>query len=495
MATKSPSGVTTKTVGYDGFQGLDVSRDTTSLDTGKNQHLSTMNNAFCDWRGQIVRDPGGKLVSGEHPVVDVDFYSATNVVYAEQDGAGINLVSEDDHKKIGAFTSGSAITSTIFNRKVHFFSGGQQSISYDGTNYVPNGSPDLDNLRPSFAASVSRRLCVAGVSGRETQIFLSRVDNDGIFPGDEPLDSDSVLRAGIIDVSNQLGTSEVITGLAKFEQSRLAVFTSDRVLIYLIDANIDLWALDDKASINVGCVSHATITRAGSDILFCSRSGVHSLRRSVDNGITIEGTELSEKIDIRYRELIASVDSIEDISAVYDPDMSQYHIFFPQRGGALSKRLTLTVTPEGKPKWSEGTFLNARCGAFQGGRLVYGSSGGIYDIAKIEEETDVHPEMVVTTPVLWHGSFTETKTVNSLIIQADGSGDAVLEVIDDVGRVIGSVAFEISDSADDNYFPDVPLSRQYERKLEMRYRAAQYRLTVNGKGLCRIIGIGVILRK
>jgi len=495
MATKAPTGVQTKTVGYDGFQGLDVSRDTTSLDTGKGQHLAQVTNAFCDWRGQIVRDPGAKLVQGEHPILNVNFYSAKNVVYAEQDGAGINLVSEDDHKYADAFPSGSNVTSAVFNRKVHFFSSGSQSISYDGIKYTPNGSPDLNELRPSFAASVARRFCVAGVSGRETQIFLSRVDDDGIFPGDEPLDSNSVLRAGAIDVSNQLGTSEVITGLAKFEQTRLAVFTSDRVLIYAIDANIDLWALDDKASINVGCVSHATITRAGSDILFCSRSGVHSLRRSVDNGITIEGTELSEKIDIKYRELIASVESPEDITATYDPDMSQYHIFFPQKGGVLSKRLTLTVTPEGKPKWSEGTFLNARCGSFQGGRLVYGSSGGIYDIAKIEEESDVHPEMVVTTPVLWHGSFTETKTVNSLIIQADGSGSATLEVIDDVGRTIGSLSFEISDSADDNYFPDVPLSRQYERKLEMRYRAAQYRLTINGKGLCRIIGIGVILRK
>lgn len=495
MAIKSPTGVQTKTIGYEGFQGLDVSRDTTTLDTGKNQHLSTITDAFCDWRGQIVRDPGGKLISGEHPVLNVDFYSSTNIIYAEQDGTAINLVSEDGHIKQGAFPKGSRITSSIFNRKVHFFSPGRQAISYDGTKYEFNNSPDLNELRPAFSASIARRLCVAGVAGRETSVFLSRVDNDSIFPGDEPIDSNSVLRAGVIDISNQIGTSEVITGIAKFEQTRLAVFTSDRVLIYSIDANIDLWALDDKASINVGCVSHATITRAGSDILFCSRSGVHSLRRSVDNGITIEGTELSEKIDIRYRELIASVESMEDISAVYDPDMSQYHIFFPQRGGAYSKRLTVTITPEGMPKWSEGTFLNARCGAFQGGRLVYGTSGGIYDIAKIEEETDVHPDMVVTTPVLWHGSFTETKTVNSLIIQAHGNGDAVLEVINDVGQTIGSTTFEIGDSEDDNYFPDVPLSRQYERKLEMRYRAAQYRLTVKGKGLCRIIGIGVILRK
>lgn len=492
---KSPSGISLRSAPYDNFQGLDVSRDVTSLDTGKNQHLSTCDNAFCDWRGQIVRDPGADFISGEHPVVDVAFYSSENVVYAEQDGAGVNLVSEAEHEKTGAFETGSIVTNVVFNRSVHFFSRGQQSIYYNGTRYVSNGSPDLNKLRPSFATSVARRLCVAGVPGRETQIFLSRVDNDEIFPGDEPLDSDSVLRAGIIDVANQLGTSEVITGLSKFEQSRMAVFTNDRVLVYLIDANIDLWALDDKASVNVGCISHKTIQRAGADILFCSRSGVHSLRRSAENGITIEGSSLSEKIDILYRELLASVPASGEISATYDPDMGQYHIFFPQPGGVLSKRLTLTVNNRMDPKWSQGTFLNARCGAFQAGRLVYGTSGGIYDVKKIEDEAEVHPDLVITTPVLWHGSFTETKNVHSLVIQADGTGNATLEVIDDTGRIIGSTVFEIGDSPDDNYFPDVPLSRQYERKLEMRYRGAQYRLTVKGKGLCRIIGIGVILRK
>jgi len=493
--TKSATGISIRSVAYDNFQGLDVSRDVTSLDTGKNQHLSILNNGFCDWRGQIVRDPGAKHVKGDHSVLEVNFYSKRNVVYAEQDGAGVNLVSEDEHTDTGAFPLNSRITSTVFNRGVHFFCEGEPSKIYDGTIYKTNGSPDLDKLRPGFGTSVARRMAVAGVPGRETQIFFSRVDNDQIFPGDEPLDSASVLRAGTIDVANQLGTSEVITGLSKFEQSRLAVFTDDRVLVFLIDPNIDLWALDDKASINVGCVSHKTIVRAGSDILFCSRSGVHSLRRSAENGVTIEGSMLSEKIDILYRELIASVEDVRDITAVYDQDMGQYHIFFPQRGGVLSKRLTMTVNARMDPKWSRGDFLNARSGAFQGGRLVYGTSNGLFDVAKIEDVSEQHPVMEVVSPVLWHGSFTETKNVHSLLVQADGIGEITLECIDDIGRTIGSDVFEVNDRPDDNFYADVPLSRQYERKFEARYRGAQYKLTVTGKGLCRVIGLGVILRK
>jgi hypothetical protein len=155
----------------------------------------------------------------------------------------------------------------------------------------------------------------------------------------------------------------------------------------------------------------------------------------------------------------------------------------------------MTLFPGIDPKWSTGTFLNARCGAALGGRIVFGSSGGIYDIKKIEEEAEVHPDMVVKTPVLWHGSFTDTKSVHAVLIQATGNGTALLEVTDDMEQVIHSDTFEISDSGDDNNYPDVPLSRQYERKFAGRYRGAQYKLTVSGKGICRIIGFGVILRK
>tara|TARA_B100000212_G_scaffold64341_1_gene44349 strand:- start:4052 stop:5548 length:1497 start_codon:yes stop_codon:yes gene_type:complete len=494
-ATKSPTGIKIQSVAYENFMGLDVSRDRTSLDTGKNQHLSVCQDAFCDWRGQVTRDPGCNYLVGSSPVVAVNFYSKDKVVFAEQDGSAINLISEDGHEKQAAFPLNSVVTSSVFNRRNHFFSRGEPPLFYDGTNYNFNQSPALDQLRPAFSASVSRRLCVAGISGSETNVAISRVDNDEIFPDDEPIDSVSVLRAGNIDISNQLGTSESITGLAKFEQSRLAVFTTDRTLIFLVDVDIGLWALDDKASINVGCISHQTIKSAGTDLLFCSRSGVHSLRRSAENGITIEGESLSSKIDTLYRSLVRSVEDPEKISAVYDQDMGQYHIFFPQSGGVITKRLTMTIFPGMDPKWSTGTFLNARCGAALGGRLVFGSSGGIYDIKKIEEEAEVHPDMVLKTPVLWHGSFTDTKSIHSILIQATGNGTATLEVTDDMEQLIHSDTFEISDSGDDNNYPDVPLSRQYERKFEGRYRGAQYKLTVSGKGICRIIGFGVILRK
>ena len=103
--------------------------------------------------------------------------------------------------------------------------------------------------------------------------------------------------------------------------------------------------------------------------------------------------------------------------------------------------------------------------------------------------------MEITTPLFWHGSLSETKETNSIILQAAGKGLVEIDAQDDYGKVIGSLVIEVDDTADDNHFADVPLSRQYERKWSHRYKAAQYRIkTTGGSGLLRIIGFAVNVR-
>ena len=80
-----------KTYAYENFQGLDTSRDVTSLDTGKDQHLSVINNATTDWRGQIVRDPACKYIYGEYNVDHIRFFSKDEAVWAESTEAGLNF--------------------------------------------------------------------------------------------------------------------------------------------------------------------------------------------------------------------------------------------------------------------------------------------------------------------------------------------------------------------------------------------------------------------
>lgn len=487
-----------KTHAYGDFQGLDTSRDITSLDTGSKQHLVHLDNAFCDWRGQIVREPTATQRVAAGTIVHVNFINRTEIVWAEKTGSGLTFGSEREHYISDVYPNNAIITSTVFNQRVHFCSRALRSYYYDGAKWTFNSSPSLNLLRPAYVTSIQRRLAVAGITGRETQVHLSRVDQDQIFPDDEDPASTNVLRASYLDVANLLGTADAITGLATFETNRLVVFTSDKAVLYRVDPDINNWTLDERANVNIGCISHNTIAAAGTDVLFCSRSGIHSIKRSVDNGIMVYSYSMSDKVDILYRELLASVADPEEISAVFDQDEARYHVFFPQANSTICKRLTLSLNAEGgeaQPKFSTGSFLNARCGGFLAGSLTFGTPGGIYTVNKIESDDGVTPEMTVTTPFLWHGSITETKETSSFMLQAAGKGVIIMDAQDDAGRMIGSLRFEVDD-ADDNRFIGVPLSRQYERKWEHRYRGATYRFrTEGGSSLLRISGFAINVRQ
>ncbi len=109
-------------------------------------------------------------------------------------------------------------------------------------------------------------------------------------------------------------------------------------------------------------------------------------------------------------------------------------------------------------------------------------------------QTHLH-QMEVVTPLLWHGSLEDVKETQSVIIQAAGKGILTMDAQDEDGRTLGSLVIEVDDTSDDNYFLDVPLSKQYERKWSHRYLAAQYRFkTKGGGGLLRIIGFAVTVR-
>jgi hypothetical protein len=304
---QSPSGVRLKTFAYENFQGLDTSRDITSLDTGKDQHLVKLNNGYCDWRGQIVRDPTALFRGGEYKINHVRFFGRDEVVWVEQTGSGLNLHSDRDHVLQDVHPVNAIVSSTVFNQSVHFAARSRPTYRYDGVNFSRNQSPALNQLQPAYMASVQRRLVVAGIPGRETQIQLSRVDQDEVFADDENPSDENVLRAGFIDIANLLGTADQITGLGSFEQNRLVVFTADRAIIYRIDPDITRWIIDDNAFINIGCASHNTIVQAGTDLLFCSRSGIHSIKRSVDNGILVYSGNFLTPYPIPKRSALSSI--------------------------------------------------------------------------------------------------------------------------------------------------------------------------------------------
>lgn len=498
-STLSPSGIKVKIFPYEDFQGIDASRDKFALDTGQQQHLLTIENGFADHRGVIVRDGGAsKWVEGNNALIQhINFFGRELAAWAQKDGGGISLVSSRDHKAEEVYPRNAIVSSTVFGRRLLFCSRGQLIYQYDGLKWEQNKSQTKP--KPAYMTAIQRRLATAGYQGFGTEIHFSRVDDPSIFPDDEEPNSTNVLKASKLDIGNVIGTADEIRGLGVFDNSRLAVFTHDRTLVYMIDPDYTRWAIDPNANIRVGTISHNTICQAGADLLFCSRDGVHSIRRSDNNGVTIYSVPLSHKVDLLYRKLLRQVDDPELISAVYDQDNGQYHIFFPHPGDILATRLTLTINPiaGGEHKWSTGTFLNARCGAFLGGILLYGTSGGVYRIYDHEEidGVDVVPKMTVVTPVLWQGALNDKKESVSFILQASGQTEMLVEAFDERGRAMSSYVINVDDTAADDNFPDVPLSRQYERKFEHNYRGLQFRITAQGTGTVRIIGFAVTVRR
>ncbi|MBG18108.1 MAG: hypothetical protein CMB77_07150 [Euryarchaeota archaeon] len=494
---RAPTGIKVAPIPYEDFQGLDTSRDPVGLDTGKQQHFVVCNNAHCDFRGNLVRDPGANVYENinEGQIEHMRFFGKDRIAWAQKTGRAIDLRSQGGVDSVDGFPITSRITSTNFDRKTIFFARGQKPIWFDGAKFFDTES--AADLNPSFGVAVQQRLAVAGIVGSPTQIHFSRVDDGNVFADDEDTNATEVTRGAFLDIANQLNTADDITGLGVLEKNRLAVFTNDQGILFKIDPDLTLWELEDRANISVGCMSHNTICNAGADLLFCSRSGVHSVRRSVTNGISVFTVPLSEKIDILWRSLVAQVDDHTKINAVFDPDENQYHVFFPITD-SLSKRLTFTISPSKQieSKWSTGTFLNARCGAFLGGRLLYGTSGGIHEISNIEDVASATPEIEVVTPTLWLGSITDITTIHSLVIQAAGTGTLLVEIRDTyTNEVIYSQTLEIEEQVVDDSFSDNPLPQQYERKVERRASGVRLVFKSQGTGLLRVVGFAFYVRE
>jgi len=498
--TSSPTGINnTKTAIYGTFSGLDTSRHETSLDTSKSLHMTKLENGYCDFQGQIVRESTAHFRKGSYPIVQMRFLDKDHLVWAEQRGGGIYL-NNDNEDELEAYASNSLVSSTTFNRKVHFTSRLQRSFNYDGIVWVRNQSFAMNEImRPAYFSAVQRRMVAAGVSGNEQTVYLSHVDNHEVWADDEAPDSADALRGGKINISNIVGSAGRITGIAPFEQTKLAIFTEDRTFIYDIDPDIAKWLLDNRASINIGCVSHNTIQSAGSDLLYCSRSGIHTVHRSEDNGILLMSQSLSDKVEILYRSFLSQVDDPETINAVFDRDNKQYHVYFPISGGITTQRLTLnlnTEVKEGRIKWSTGTYLNARCGAFYGGQLVVGTGGGAFNVDKPEDinPDSVAPEMTAVTPILWLKDIENTKESQSLTIIASGPGEIKVEALNEENKQLASWVMEIDGDTDDNRYIGVPLSKQYHRQFNARFRGLRLRFTAKSKGLVRIVGFIVKMR-
>lgn len=492
---------------YENFMGLDTSRSDTTQDTGSNQVLAALSGGYCDEFGQIVRDPGyyRETKSTGDPINDtvahVAFFNVDEFAWAYRVDAGVGFDSVRDHRINPVWPSNARISSTFFNGTVVFVSRALLPYTYDG--YVWRAArPEsrLQNYNPSYITTVLNRAVIAGIPLKATELHFSAINQLRFYDDETDKNDNSVTRPGFIDIQNLITRSETITGIAPFEQTRLAVFTEERMILYNTDPDLNKWTIDNTANIHVGCLSHNTIQPAGTDLYFCSRTGVHSVQRSRENGILVFSTAMSARIKRLYKQLVDSVEDPQDISAVWDQDSGKYHIFFPQAGSPFSKRLTLTINPfdhRAQPKWSLTTFLNETCGDAFGGMTVFGTHAGIYREA--DEEDDAAPllaPLTFTTPWLWHADVVSKKATTRFLMQAKGRGTINVKAYNDNNQVIWSTSVVCEHNEDDGSPPNTPLSEQYDREFATEYRGVRFEFEiVGGRGRFVFSGFAVYVKR
>jgi hypothetical protein len=348
---------------------------------------------------------------------------------------------------------------------------------YDGFEF----STSTASIKPSFGVPIQRRLAVAGFKDRPTTIEFSRVDNPDIFLNEEA-PTEEVTRASFIDISNLIGTADEITGLGTFEANRLAVFTKDQTLVYVIDPDFEQWQLDSRANLRIGCIGHNTVVNAGSDLLFCSRRGIHSIMRSEQNGITIAEASLSDEVETLYQDLVKTTPDPRMISAVYDPDALVYHIFFPRPGGTQTVRLSMNFRAGYELRnFQLGDTLLPRCGTFLGGRLMFGTADGVYEATEraFQQDTGIadlrRSPMVAETPVLWLGDFIGTKRTHTLVLQATGKGRFFIDAVDEDDRPMGSIEVNLDRLPGDPHWGDAPLKSDFTFPFNHLFRGVRLR--------------------
>lgn len=492
---------------YENFMGLDKSRSDTTQDTGGSQVLATLSGGFCDEFGQIIRDPGyyreakasGAQVSGN--IRHIAFFTAGEYCWAYQKASGIGFDSIRDHNTDAVWPANARPASTFFNGTVIYVARALTPYTYDGYLWKQATTEShLEDYKPSFITTVQNRAIIAGIPLKSTELHFSATNQIRFYNDATDKTDNSVTRPGFIDIQNLITRSETITGISPFEQTRLAVFTEERMILYNTDPDLEKWTIDNTANIHVGCISHNTIQPAGTDLLFCSRTGVHSVQRSRDNGILVFSTAMSDRIKRLYKKLVASVEDPQDISAVWDQDNGKYHVFFPQPGGKFSARLTLAMNPfadRAAPKWSLTRFMNERCADSLGGVTVFGTIAGIYRQADLEDvNAEINNTLSFSTPWLWHADVAGKKSTSRLLIQAKGRGTINVRAYNDANRVIWSDSVVVEYSEDDGSPPNTPLSEQYDRPFENEYRGVRFEFDiVEGKGLFIFSGFAVYIKR
>lgn len=533
---------------YNRFLGLDT---VTSPSNMSERFLTELNGGYVDFRGQIIVGP--VLVNAFSSIVGsaVRHYNIKH--YGANDYCRYTLFPNDQTVEIKsdsvtqsvAFSSSNAPITPLslvnFDQKQFSFMAGHDPYHYDGSAFTTVsgfGTTQFSSLnsypKGGHAVNILNRLVVAGIPGRETEIHVSEQDSfvnwrTNTSTGTTPNQTDGA----IIDVKNQFTSKDTIQGLAVLEGDKLVVFGQNETLVYLADTNINLWEIARDFRVPIGLFGRNTAVNVGTDVFFCSRFGVHSLKRAA-SGLTLETVTFSREVQDLYLDLVENVPTVEAATpifsephAVWDGEIGQYRVFFPQAtNGSSFKELRLTYDPSagrsGHISFSESS--GPSCGSYfarpsqdspitsafpstTSASLLLGSMSGfgngrVFDIpqASTSPNNFTPPYWNIRTPLLSQGSPDTYKHYKRLIIRAVGTADFIVRIYDSENNVLQNTTVR---PENDGFPSTTGISGDSTRPIDLPipHRAKsisiEFRSTVSsgtgGNGILKILDFALIV--
>jgi len=486
---------------YTSFAGLNTSRSDVSMERPEAQPFVELDNVYCANTGYLTNEPTiGSILGSKNSVTHIRLLSSeSNVaVYATDSDQGVSINTLNrPYSVANAWPARSVVSSTLFDGKAILAGGGRYLYSFDGFEYLKIESEAISGGR--YVVQIQDRLAVAGFDSNPNEIVLSRISNPTIFHTEEDVAEASLLKAARFNVQNLIGNGDRIRGITSFENNKFAVFTGDRVLVYLADQDFNNWTLDTRLVVRYGTLSHNSIVSVGDEVFFCSKSGIHSLRRSALNGTTVYTNPLSEDVQELYQNLLALVSDQRNVNAHFNPDDGRLHVFFPVNTN-LAYRLSGVLSSskqEGdvtKIKWSVSKYANAQCGDYLAGRHYYGAPTGIYQVGRWYDNTLTRGPGYALTPILWHKDLFNPKQGLMLVIYASGAGTLFVDAEDETGRKLGTYEFVMPDQ-DEASYAGVPLQRQFTRPFSHSYTGVRLRIRFEASKMIRLFGLGILTKE
>ncbi|CAB4159207.1 hypothetical protein UFOVP708_64 [uncultured Caudovirales phage] len=520
---------------YSGFSGLNTERGSIALESPNSQAFVELVGLVCTPDGTLTTEPARRLI---------DRSVLGGIVYVAPDapnGVAYCVTAANPRQRIGGYNFSNSINgqpATRFEWTPFVKQPDSRALGQPPSTNAGNGSatpvgtrvesqamlriPDRrillgaragvpttasPNVAPwsitgtglsglYAATSVQGRIVVLNEAGG-TELLVSRAGDETVWPDQETPGDPSVLKAFFLDVGPVMPEGAI--AVAAFEADKLAVFSQRRCIVYQAGVSLNDWELLKGVETPVGCIGPRAVIAVGDEVFFASERGIHSLRRSDENGVTVFARPVSESIRTRYAELLASVHAGNSalVNMAYDPSSGSLHAFFPLDGEA--RRLTLRLSPEriqsdSPGSWYESVHDNVFCAAWDGRRMLLGcDDGSVYEEVPSQPLLEPPPGRAVT-PMLWLGSLTEPKQASRLMLLADGVGEVIVRASDDEGRDLGAVEFSLTPPPD-----GVSAAQAGERSLTQpfprRFTGLRLTIEVNPKSRVRIFGLGVIVKE